>query len=128
MAVSRCSRSSRDLFIFILCVACLSVLFNFQISYYGSTLVDQQQPLDEVLQDQVVRERTGRYDVKILGRSLNQHQGDLLRSRSTERFELLTKLNEVILLFTFIFSSILALLILTIMWGYKYTLLWKHFW
>ncbi|XP_060593703.1 cadherin-like and PC-esterase domain-containing protein 1 [Ruditapes philippinarum] len=96
MATSRCSHSSRDLFIFILCVASLSVLFNFQISYYGSkTFVDQRQPLDEVLRGQLVREQSGRYDVKIFGRSLNQHEADLLKSRSAERIELLTKLNEL---------------------------------
>ncbi|XP_045164832.2 cadherin-like and PC-esterase domain-containing protein 1 isoform X2 [Mercenaria mercenaria] len=96
MAATRCTASPRDLFFFIMCVASISVLFNFQISYYGSrTFVDQRQSLDEVFGGQNVQEHSGMYDVKILGRSLNQHEAETLRKGSTERLELLTKLKQI---------------------------------
>lgn len=96
MAVARCNVSARDFFIFILCVAFLSVLLNFQISYYGpKSLVDQQLQVDEIPSLRRVREYTDRYDAKILGRSLNQHDVESLKTRTPERTDLHTKLAQV---------------------------------
>ncbi|KAL4227158.1 Cadherin-like and PC-esterase [Mactra antiquata] len=101
MAAGRCTVSTRDLFLLIIFIATLSLLFNYQISYYGNVMEDQRIVKTELYDVPVGTSLSADDEVKfVLGRSLSQHASEVSRSlqlngESNPRQKLLQRLQKL---------------------------------